>query len=287
MFSTQEQLSDPKKWSKYVPYIKLILFLFFVAVLTYGRRIPTDKDIYIQENRFTIRPYKYGLYITEAPSGIFYNFSPYDSYYTDDTNAERRIMSLEETTISNETSLRFNNQSLVSKYFSVLSYFGFIRPTATFETPNGNVVVEAESEDNKIHFRLKEVPAERLKSDKLTLGLSYNEEDFIFDISGNIYSDSDIQAVEEFIEPIELNLKPTEDLSEKKGIRYKEYLFIGNRETTGVIAINLNNESYNDIFINTNKDILEFEVNTTENATVTVELYEDLKSAVNSIKGQQ
>ncbi len=259
--------------------LKLLLFICLLIVSLYGRSIPIDKDMYAEINRFTVRPYKYGLYVTELPSGIFYNFSAYDAYYTDPEGVEHRLMSQNPQIQSKESYLRYSSQAFIAKAYSVLSYFDITRPTASFDTSSGEIILRAIPEGNKVHFRLEKIPEGLIQSDKLTLTLSFNEDDIIFDQEGNLYTDNENETIQEFTEISGFELKKLENLPQKIGVKYKQALFVANKNTNGIIKIKLDNPNYNDSFVNLEKGLFEFDLVSKDSPEIVVELYESFEEA--------
>lgn len=113
---------------------KPILFFALIIILAVNLIListPRDRDYYKKLGYFELRPYKYGLYLTQRNSDLFYNFSPYDFYYGN--NPSDKVIKIQNKVAANEFGDR--NQfleNLNSTYNGMLSYFNILSPTVSF-----------------------------------------------------------------------------------------------------------------------------------------------------------
>ncbi len=262
----------------------VLLFVLLIGLLgisLHGRPIPRDKEMYKKIGRFEVRPYKYGLYLTQPASNVFYNISPYDFYYLEPQGQEHRLLERGSTEVfSNEYWLTQSSSSFPAKLSSVLSYFNYQNPKSTFLIPNEKTVLLSEKINNSLFVTLSQYSID-IPTNNVTMTLSFNSNDFIFDDSGNLYNNPLPEDVSDFVKVTQFPLKYYQFESPKRYIVGQQYLFIANRSVPGVIRINLHDPQYDVVYVNLEKQLIEFDIKNLENAKVKVELYDSLERARN------
>lgn len=267
-------------------FISLGIILTVIGLLAfslYGRNIPRDKDMYRRVGRFVVHPYKYGLYLTQPASGIFYNFSPYDAYYIGEEGLEHRLVERDPMEVySDEYKQTQKTKSFRNKVYAVLSYFNYFDPSSTFSTSKGTTKLITEAEGNALYVILDKTFYD-MPADKVTLTLSINPDDFVFDDSGNLYNIFPPEEVSDFIRAAQFPLSSHEFEGSKRYVLGQQYLFIMNKNMPGVIRLSLNEPQYEVVYVNLDKQAIEFDMKSTGDAKVKVELYDSLKEARESI----
>lgn len=228
---------------KYINLTCFVVALSLVVISVKGANIPVDKDIYANVGRFVVRPYSYGIYLSQTPSGIFYNFSPYDAYY--EQNKEKLIKWQEPPIVSKESKLKKDTNAIETLFHSVLSYFGIRNPTATFEQQDANVIkISSIIEKNRLVVTLSSKIDRPFTSTILTM--SFNDSDKFTDVTNE--------------SPIHIDMSKNSRFLGKR-------LAIYNPNTLGVIVIETDS-SYNDsVYINTTNKLIEIKSKTNPPST--------------------
>lgn len=243
-----------------------IFTLLFLAL--YGRKVPVDKDVYRRIGYFTVRPYKYGLYLTQEPNGVFYNFSPYD--FMVETADKKTNLVFEG--YSSESSYRYKNHSVQTKAASLLSYFGLTNPSATFITESGKVTLASERKNNEVDIYLKNIPHDFEESGFITMTMSVNPSDLIFDEKRTLYTNtplySDIAAIH--------RLSPAEPVADTYDVTLKKYLFIANPKTSGVIQVEIDPKKFFNVVVNLKEEQIQFRASM-ENPSIHMKLLDSME----------
>ncbi|OGC50728.1 hypothetical protein A2716_01680 [candidate division WWE3 bacterium RIFCSPHIGHO2_01_FULL_40_23] len=221
-----------RKKNQIFPLTLLILALIYSF---YGVTTPPDAYISKKIGKYKIRPYKYGIYITDSPSGIFYNFSPYYSYFTDNRGIKNYLLYFDEEVPSEEYKIR--NDPFLPKITSILSYFNLINPSATFKSKNTEVKLTSSSSRNQLVLKLDKFRDKNRKPQTIpVLALTVNESDFIFDDRGKLLSPKAEDDIQEFHRTYNILLHNQEESSESaKGPTKPSYIFIFNPRTSGIL----------------------------------------------------
>lgn len=167
--------------------LELVLVGILSLVIALGRPLPFGTDYKKQEGRFTVRTYKYGVFINQPPSRIFYNFSPYDAFYLDHNGNKQRFAYWDNVITSKENS--YKDGIITPQIVSLLSSFNLLQPKATFASEAGKTVIKTKTEDNQIRAYVAENPYVN-NSQESVITLSYNPTDILIDGNLNLIDTS-------------------------------------------------------------------------------------------------
>ena len=252
---------------------KLVLFITFLALIcisVYGIKNPWNENVVQKTGNFTLSPYKYGLYISPT-SGIFYNFSPYDAYFKYSETSTEKFVDIKEGLIAKE--LNIKRSLLQTKYEAILSYFGLADPVVTFANKGTSFAFKSHIEENEIEVWIENVP-ERFRQNTIVMTMTFDENDYLFDIEKNLYFSRGPSKAEEFIELYGVPLKPLEQENDK--VLLTKPTIIANNSYNGAILINPNSAKYEAVYLNKPYRIIEFELKPGENR-ITVEVFDSVK----------
>lgn len=228
-------------------------------IFLYGVAIPKDFDIYKKVGFFVIRPYRYGLYLTQQNSKIFYNVSPYQTYYLDGQGNKENLIRWETPIYSKESQINFDGSKKYQTIFhTVLSYLKVQNPSATFTFNKNELVLDSRVEGNKIAFVISRNTFTLSNSRTLFMTLSFNQDDIIFDEHRVIYTQStDAETLNDINTALGLNLNPAQN---PKGYLDSKTLYIFNRNLNGILKIEVKNNNQEVAKLNFEENIIEFKV---------------------------
>lgn len=243
-----------------------LVIVLFVFTLT-GVSIPKDYELYKKVGFFVIRPYKYGLYLTQQNSKIFYNVSPYQFYYLNDSGDKENLLNWSEEIHSKETQLNKGQKV----FYSLLSYLKLADPKATFKNDNKSLVLNSHIEENKILLKLSKNTFTQANSQPLYVTLSFNEKDIVFDDKNSVYS----TITSEELKDINKNLKTALKISEASFSNETnvETIYILNPELNGYLYIPANTPNQVIEKIDLQNNLLEVRVTSYDTDTPTIEFF--------------
>jgi hypothetical protein len=272
------------------PLRQAVFFVILIALLVttiYGAQTIRDKDFYNKTGFFEIRTSPYGLYLTVPDSGVFYNFSAYDTF-TRRPDMQTNLLVWEDSITSEESEIAENYlKKPIQIYNTILSYAGRTNPTATFEKGGKRAVYTSETIDNKIIVRMVEnriLPV--TQADTLFISLSINESDFIFDERGNEYNNRSANDIRNFntIYPFRLNsINKTIAQQEEMRLTGVRYLFITNQKYNGVLRIPVQTPYYTLDTISFQYGLLQYRITDKNVPTVIVEVFDNIEEATKNI----
>lgn len=231
----------------------------FCAAFLYGVKVPKDFDIYKKVGFFIMRPYHYGLYLTQQNSKVFYNVSPYQAYYLDGQGNKENLIKWENPIYSKESQLLYDGSKKYQTIGqSVLSYLELQDPTATFSFSKSELVLESSVENSKIAFIIGKNTFTTSDSRTLFMTLSFNPSDIIFDEHGNVYTSStDLEVLQDINNALNLNLKPAQDPLE---YRNSATLYVFNKDLNGVLKLEVKNSNQEINNLNFEENLIVFKL---------------------------
>jgi hypothetical protein len=238
---------------------QLLLLLFLLLISIFGLQdSPTTERKTVGSTN--LETYKYGINLNQNLE-VFYNLSPYDSYFIVGKDEKRTYASWDNEIFSKETQIQ--HSFLTSALESAIGSLNLNNPTATFDTEVGEVKFLTESKGNTITISLKS-PETHLPR-KSVLTLSYNTSDIIFDERGNTLNNptpENVAKVANFYNFVfdgntEATPETTESTKSTGKLSDTEYIFIFNPKATGVLGIDLSKNT--GATINTQAGLIEFE----------------------------
>jgi len=250
----------PKKISSPIQkYSPLITIPILCVIFLYGVVIPKDFDIYKKVGFFVIRPYHYGLYLTQQNSKIFYNVSPYQAYYLDGQGNKENLIKWETPIYSKESQLIFDQSKKYQTILhTVLSYLKLQNPSATFTFNKNELVLGSRVEGNKIAFVISKNTFTLSNSRTLFMTLSFSQDDIIFDENGFVYTQSaDADTLNDINNALGLNLKPAQNPGEYLD---SKTLYVFNRDLNGILKFEAKNNNQEIAKLNLEENLIEFKV---------------------------
>ncbi len=255
---------------KIKPVFTYIIAILLIVVGIRGVFVPKDLDKYNKVGYFQVRPYKYGLYLTQKDTGIFYNLSPFNDYLLPHNTS---LLNYSETqTIANESVRKTDFISSYGTAFdTVMSYLGLYTPTATFETQEEKVTYKYNNQSNKLTFSI----TSNTDYQNLVRTLSINESDIIYDNNGVLYSNTDPETVSllNTVYKKTIETKVT-DWNEKQ--TNPMYLYVYNPHTNGQIEIPVDTNSFKISDVNTALLRIEFQMLNSQDSTIYFEVKESI-----------
>ena len=244
--------------------------IFCVFVLS-GAIFIDDAFIVKKVRKFEVKPYKYGLFISEPESEVFYNFSPYADYFLDQ-DKKIRLVAWDQGFLAKEYSYKYNK--LVPQLLTIATYFNLITPTATFDSSFGPIKYSARSINNlitvEISRKLSGNPARKIFTEILL-----HENDYVFDEDLVLYSTQNSEELDKFKNFHQLELKHTLLEVAASEINSK-YLYVINPSNSGVIRFRLMNQTVR----YDNEDLaLIFDSQTPAQSAIEVEVFDSLVGA--------
>ncbi len=250
-----------------IKYLLYVVCLIIIALGAAGAYVPKDLDKYKKVGYFQIRPYKYGVYLTQKDSGIFYNFSPFNDYLA--SAIPKDFILKYDSNITSEESVKQND--FIDKYEiladSIKSYLGFYEPKATFKFANNQLVYKTSLLNNRLSVEyLENIDSSIIHT------MSLNNTDIVYDSFGNVYSNTDPETISLFNNVYKKTLNTEIKLW---NIDNKpEYIYIFNPETNGQITITRENKNYKINNLDMVNLLIEF--NTSEQNTFYMDLSEQI-----------
>ena len=247
-----------------------IAFILLLGLTLYGTNEPWNKDISQKVRGFTLKPYKFGLYISPTP-GVFYNISPYDAYlkYTDGTT--EKLVDTKEPTFAKEIS---NQKSLLQAKAEIIQvYFQTKDPIATFTNKEFDLVLKSKIKDNKIHIWVENLPR-RLRNYNVVMTISFNESDFILSDEKKLYYPEGVGSTDKFKDV--LGSQQVQQAEKEHLIPSTKGVVIVSGEYTGGMKINPEVNNYNSITLNIANGLIEVELQSSENEIV-IEVFDSLE----------
>lgn len=255
-----------KKW------VSGIFFILLLGFTLYGTSKPWNKDLSIKINSFTLRPYKFGIYLSPA-QGEFYNFSPYDFFLKYKDHTIEKLISTESGFKAEE----FTTQATIikEKVDIVKSYFQLSFPTVKFMDKNTNITIRTSVNGNKLFVWAENIP-KRLRDNTLILTMSFNDYDCIFDSTGVLYYSAE-ENLPFCLEKIPYNISSSNSQpgTTKRGIN----LFIISNKHNGTIKLKDDIYSYRSLQINKEGLLIEVELNEPNNK-LGIELFDSIEDAL-------
>lgn len=262
--------------------IQICALLFLVLTISLAGTISME-DSYISGRlgKFTIKPYRYGLFLNEPDSSVFYNFSPYNdfSYFN---NERHPLIYWNESTLAQE--YLFGRSPIIPRLLSVLSYFNFISPAANFDSIRGSILYKANLKDNKAIISLLDKSASYPDEASFSMTMSYNDDDFLFDQNGELYTNKSADDIELFRRFYQFNLNPSES-TESAMLINPRYLFIINPTTSGILRLNCTTENIKHVTINKSLRLIEFELTNKGNRDLEIQAFDQFIEARSGIGG--
>ncbi|MFZ5424215.1 MAG: hypothetical protein ACOZAO_00245 [Patescibacteria group bacterium] len=275
--------------------IGLVVVIATVLISIGGKEIPIGTNVAKKVGRYSVKTYKYGVFLNQTPSRVFYNFSPYDAYYINDDNDQIRLLFWENLIVSSELSQPIG--SFKSRLIALLSIFNQIQPKATFLTQDGPLVLETAVNNHMLNVKLAQSPYEGW-GHHTVLTMSFDDNDYIFTQQGNLLTEKDSEEVKEFekffnyslnplnteIEEFSENLEETEMVKKTptpEDLKVKEAIYIVNPKTEGVLRIKQEFNQDAVIEVNLEKELIEFVQPSWKKAEATIELFDSLEEALN------
>ncbi len=249
-----------------------ILFVLLLGITLYGTSKPWNKDLSIKIGSFTLKPYKYGIYLSPI-QGVFYNFSPYDAYlkYKDETI--EKLISSDSVVIAEE----FTTQATIIKEKTdvIKSYFQLSFPVVTFMDEDSNIPIKTSVLGNKVSIWLENVPS-RLRESSLVMTMSFNEYDYVFDSAGNIH-----YVKEEDLPLLLSKLPPNMALNSKEAqeVNRAINLLIMSKKHNSIVRIQDSLGVYKSIKVNKEGLLIEVELMSPDRKLV-VEVFDSLEEAL-------
>ncbi len=254
-----------------------------LTVTLYGINIPRDLDIYSKQGWFVLRPYKYGVYLTQPNTGVFYNFSPYDAYFQKGTETPEKLLKIGEGTelISRESQLlRDTLNRPVAAVYAVLSYFSMVDPSATFNAAGKKMVLSGRFEGNTAILQINRNELNLRNERELYLALSYNEEDFLLNENGSTLiqrEPQDIDEINKIYGKALITPSPAQGRNSTEGVNK---VIIFNKALNGAIAVDALSDSFEFSFIDTANKLIYFRSKTPDTPLLKVQLYDSFPEAL-------
>lgn len=225
------------------------VFIFLIIVSLYGVLIPHNSPA-ISAGNMQITPYKYGLYLDQNQRKIFYNFSPLNDFILNNDNSRNNLL----TTRENYKS------SFESSYWKGIidSIKGYLNPKSTSIYFNGKeqIMYTATTQGNKFTITRDVAFSSNNNSQKtLSMTMSFNGDDFVYDKSGNLYNGFLISNVEQFEKSYGISLNPS--LGDLLIPIKDNVIFISNPNVAGTIAIKA--KANQQLFVNINTKLIEIQ----------------------------
>ena len=250
--------------------IYLLIFVSLLGLTMYGINNPRYAETEQRSKGFTLKPYKYGLYISPA-QGIYYNFSPYDFYLKYEDNTIEKLVEIEEGIIAKE--LKANRNFLRKNLQTVLGYFDIVKPSVTFVKDEVAIELEARVTNSEIRIKTLNLPY-RLRKNTLVATLTFGENDIIFDTDKNLYYPEQTYKVKEFAELNKIDLK---EVKSTVGVtQATQPLIVANMANNGVILIDYNSPSYEKVVVNYKDKLIEFHMKPNE-TEIDIKVFESLE----------
>ncbi len=243
----------------------------------------TMEDSYISGRlgKFTIKPYRYGLFISEPDSAVFYNFSPYNDYSYFE-NKRHPLIYWNESTLAQE--YLFGRAPILPRLLSVLSYLNLMRPAANFDSIRGPIWYKADLTDNRALISLIDKSASYPEEASFSMTMTFNDQDFLFDQKGELYTNKTTEDIELFRRFYQFDLKMNESTESAVQINPR-YLFIINPTTSGILRLNCTKENIKQVTINKELRLIEFELTSKGKRELEVQSYDQFIEARSGIGG--
>jgi hypothetical protein len=231
-------IPEHKRFIQHTLLLFLAVTLILVAIS--GRRVTKDQDVYQEVGRFIVRPYKFGIYLTERDSGIFYNISPYND----------GILTPEANEYSKEYLEITANRFLSNRKNALLTYFGLNFPKATF---NRYTYTAPAIDDSTIVSSVEN----ELKVGIGQRTLSYNEEDFILDQDANIITPTTQEQMGDVSKILGKKVRESTSSQLLMDIKDKEFIVIANEKNTGALKISLSEPNYVTAYLDKENNLID------------------------------
>lgn len=266
------------------PLLSIFVVTVLMAISLYGNETSRDMEMYKKIGWFIIRPYRYGVYLTQQDSGIFYNFSPYDTYRINE-QGENKTLLPEGTGLQSLESNLYKDKlkKPLAAIYSSLSYFNKTNPIATFNQNGKKIVFGTSTIGNKIRFNLIQDSVNTSNTGQLFLALSFNEGDFIVDQNGTLISGNPSKDVEEINGLIGNNIIMTASSNPNETLIGVNKLLIFNKKIGGVIGVDNSSQEYTLDRIDLDKKLLYFKIipsETSEKPYIEIEVFNSIQEAL-------
>lgn len=256
-------ISNPKhrRILQHTLLFSIAVALILVAIS--GRRVTRDQDVYQEVGRFIVRPYKFGIYLTERDSGIFYNLSPYND----------GILTAEANEYSKEYLEITANKFLSNRKNALLTYFGLNFPKATFNRYTYKAPAIGESTIlSSVENELKVGIGQRT--------LSYNEEDFILDQDANIITPTTQEQMSDVSKILGKKVGESTSSDMLMDIKDKNFIVIANEKNTGALKISLSEPNYVAAYIDKKNNLVD--IRTTDSLSqIKIEVVDSIRTVFN------
>jgi hypothetical protein len=267
--------------------LSFITLTALMVVVIYGAQTIRDKDFYNKAGFFEVRTSPYGLYLTVPDSGVFYNFSPYDTF-TKTPDTQNNLLVWEDNVTSQEAQIAETYlKKPIQIYNTILSYGGQTNPTATFIKGGRRTVYTSEVDGNTIYVKM---PVNRILSisheENLYISLSFNENDYIFDEKGNEYNNRSPEDISNFnmIYPFRLNSMVKSSAQQEELLLVGvNYLFIANRNYNGIIRVPINTPDYTLEKISFQYKLIQYLITNKNEPTIKVEIFDNIGEATRDL----
>lgn len=215
--------------------LRIIVAVAICFLILLGYVVPRDKDSYKKIGYYTLRPYKYGLYIGVNDSYNFYNFSPYNDFYINSDDKETHVLDYNKPYFSEESKSEKAATHIQRIIPSIKSYFGLQNPVATFKIGNKILVYRSEVHNKNLRISVDTSNWGDSYIKGFVMTLSFNDGDIIYDDTGKVYTDTALETIDMVNRVAKTTLKRSERPYSPNEVKT---LFIYNPKTNGVIKVN-------------------------------------------------